>query len=154
MAMLKVGDAAPEIDLASTTGARFRLADRAGRWTVVYFFPRAFTPNCTRESARFRDNHDDILALDAEVVGISADPLPRQCDFAASLRVRFPLLADEDRSVQRAYGVPWPMLDRPRRATFVIGPDLRIAAVFQHEFQVSKHLDDVVAFLRRSRTAP
>lgn len=148
--MKKVGDLAPEIGLRASDGKVFRLADRAGRHTVVYFFPAAFTPGCTAESRRFRDNSDELAALGADVVGISTDTHERQCDFAESLRVKFPMVGDPDARVTRAYAVQWPIVSRARRVTFVVGPTQHIEAVFWHEVQVNRHLDDVVAFLKRA----
>lgn len=149
--MLKVGDRAPAIDLPSSDGSTFHLSERngAGRWVVLYFFPAAFTPGCTAESKRFRDNAPDLSALGADVVGISTDDQKTQCKFAESLSVTFPMLADADAKVSRAYGVLWPLIERPRRATFVISPAGVIEAVFWHEVQVNKHLDDVFTFLRK-----
>ncbi len=149
--MLKVGDRAPAIDLPSSAGSVFHLSERtaAGRWVVLYFFPAAFTPGCTAESKRFRDNTPELSVLGADVIGISTDDAKTQCRFAESLQVSFPLLADEGGKLSRAYGVLWPLLAKPRRATFVISPRGVIEAVFWHEIQVNKHLDDVFAFLRK-----
>jgi peroxiredoxin Q/BCP len=149
--MKKVGDFAPEIGLPASDGKVFNLADRAGKYTVVYFFPAAFTPGCTAESKRFRDNSEELASLNADVVGISTDTHARQCEFADSLRVTFPMVGDSNASVTRAYGVAWPILAKARRVTFVVGPTQHIEAVFWHEVQVSKHLDDVVAFLKSKR---
>jgi thioredoxin-dependent peroxiredoxin len=149
--MLKVGDRAPAIDLPSSDGSIFHLSERmaAGRWVVLYFFPAAFTPGCTAESKRFRDNAPELRELGADVVGISTDDAKTQCKFAESMQVTFPILADEGARVGRAYGVLWPLFDRARRATFVISPKGVIEAVFWHEIQVNKHLDDVFTFLRK-----
>lgn len=149
--MLKVGDLAPEIDLPASDGKVYRLADRAGKYVVVYFFPAAFTPGCTAESKRFRDNAPDLADLGAEVVGISTDSHKTQCDFADSLRVTFPMVGDEGGRVARQWGVSWPIIGKPRRVTFVVGPTQKIEAVFWHEIQVNKHLDDVVQFLKSRR---
>jgi thioredoxin-dependent peroxiredoxin len=147
--MPKIGEAAPEIDLPTSDGKRFRLADRRGKWVVVYFFPKAFTPGCTKESCNFRDNGPEIRELGAEIVGISTDELKKQTDFAESLSVDFPLAADADGRVSKAWGVLWPVLGVARRATFIVDPQGKIAASYWHELAVAKHLDDVVNFLRR-----
>ena len=151
--MLKVGAPAPEIDLAGSDGERFRLTERKTPYAVVYFFPKAFTPGCTKEAIRFRDNGTELAALGATVVGISTDALTTQCDFAAKLEVSFPLLSDSSGVVTRAYGVMWPLIALPRRATFIVGPKQTIEASFWHEVQISKHLDEVVGYLRKARSA-
>jgi peroxiredoxin Q/BCP len=148
--MKKVGDFAPEIGLPASDGKVFSLADRKGRYTIVYFFPAAFTPGCTAESKRFRDNSSELAALGADVVGISTDSHQQQCAFAESLRVTFPMVGDADGRITRAYGVKWPIFDRARRVTFVVGPTRHIEAVFAHEIQVNRHLDDVVAFFKKA----
>lgn len=149
--MLKAGDLAPPIVLPASDGTTFNLAERnqAGRWVVLYFFPAAFTPGCTAESKRFRDNAPELAALGADVVGISTDNNKTQCNFAESLSVTFPMLGDDSAKVSKAYGVLWPLFSRARRATFVISPKGVIEAVFWHEVQVNKHLDDVFTFLRK-----
>ncbi|GAC1569940.1 MAG: peroxiredoxin [Polyangiales bacterium] len=149
--MLRVGDHAPEINRPGTDGKPFRLSDHSGRYTIVYFFPAAFTPGCTKESKRFRDNSGELSALGADVVGISTDSMTDQCNFAESLQVTFPMVSDHDQSVSRSYGVNWPLIGRARRVTFVVGPTQRIEATFWHEIQVNRHLDDVVAFLKHAR---
>lgn len=149
--MLRVGDAAPEIDLPASDGSRFRLSDRRGKYTVIYFFPKAFTPGCTAETGCFRDSRAEIVALGADVVGISNDLPEIQEKFAASLRVDFPMVGDAAGKVVRAYGVAWPLIGFARRATFIVGPTQTIEAVFWSELDATKHIDDVTSFLKRKR---
>lgn len=148
--MIGVGQPAPDFQALATDGRTLSLAGLRGRWVVLYFFPRAFTPGCTIETKRFRDNYPDLQRLGAEVIGVSTDPHTRQCDFAASLQASFPLVGDEDGTIARAYGVLWPLLGVAKRVTFVINPDGVVAALFRHEVQISKHLDDVSRFLERA----
>ena len=152
--MLAVGAAAPQFEAQSSDGRTVRLSDFRGKAVVLYFFPKAFTPLCTMETRRFRDNHGDIAALGAEVIGVSSDEFDVQCEFGQRQQVNFPLLADPDRRIASAYGVLWPMFGRARRITFVIAEDGNIELVCWHEFQVSKHLDEVLLHLqRRGRAA-
>ncbi|XXX74037.1 peroxiredoxin [Sorangium sp. So ce134] len=145
--MLKVGELAPEIDKPATDGQRFVLSQQGGLCTVVFFFPKAFTPGCTVETRQFRDNHAEIALAGASIVGVSTDDHRTQCRFAESHKVPFPMIADDDRSVCRAYGVLWPLVGVARRVTYVVEPGMRIAAVFHHELQATKHRDDVLAFI-------
>ncbi len=152
--MLAVGAVAPEFEAQSSDRRTVRLSDFRGKAVVLYFFPKAFTPLCALETRRFRDNHADILELGAEVVGVSSDELDVQCEFGRRQQVNFPLLADADRRIASAYGVLWPMFGRARRITFVIGEQATIELVCWHEFQVSKHLDEVLLHLqKRGRAA-
>ncbi|MBZ0115697.1 MAG: peroxiredoxin [Sandaracinaceae bacterium] len=145
---LEVGDSAPPIDAQSTDGRRIRLADYQGRYVVLYFFPKAFTPGCTAQARRFRDNYPELRELGAEVIGVSVDDQATQCDFANRERVKFPMIGDADEAISRAYGTRRAFLPFDKRVTFVIDPDGKVAATFHHELQISKHLDEVLHFLR------
>ena len=146
--MLSAAGRAPEIDAVDNHGARFRLSEQSRRLcTVLYFFPRAFTPGCTRETAAFRDSHADLRLLGACIVGVSTDDAPTQCRFADFMRAPFPLIADPDGLISRAYDVRWPLLNVAKRVTFVIGPSQIILAAFHRELQITKHHDEVLAFV-------
>jgi peroxiredoxin len=147
--MIRVGDAAPEIDAMTSLGSRFVLSQQDGLCTVLYFFPKAFTYHCTRETRYFSDNHVELLLAGASVVGISTDDLSTQCKFAASLDAKFPLIADSDQAISRAYGVLWPLVGLSRRYTFVIGPERVVEAVFHYEFKVEGHRNDVLRFVNQ-----
>ena len=147
--MLAVGAVAPQFEAQSSDGRTVRLSDFRGKAVVLYFFPKAFTPLCALETRRFRDNHADIAALGAEVIGVSSDELGVQCEFGRKQRVNFPLLADPDRRIANAYGVLWPMFGRARRITFVLDEAATVELVCWHEFQVSKHLDEVLLHLQK-----
>ena len=146
--MLKVGDAAPTFLGRTTRGGSLSLRELSGKIVVLYFFRKAFTRNCTVETKGFRDNHPELAAIGAEVVGVSCDDMPTQCRFATEHDVRFPMIADDDRAISRAYDVFFPLLPISHRVTYVIGRGGVIEGVFNHEFQVSRHLDEVVRFVR------
>lgn len=147
--MKKVGDSAPDFELPASDGSTFRLSEHRGQYVVLYFYPKAFTPGCSAETQQFAEKTDTIEALGASVVGISSDPLPTQCDFASAMKVRFPIVSDEDGRVAKLFDVLWPLAKIPRRVTFVINPQGVIEATFSHEFRVTKHVDDVVNFLKK-----
>ena len=157
--MLQPGDIAPDIDALASDGTRFRLAAQSTKLcTVVYFFPKAFTPGCTAETKRFRDNFPELELAGASIVGISTDDHALQCSFAASLKAPFPMIGDADRSISTAYGVLWPVIARPKRVTFIVNALRAIEAVFQHEIQIAKHRDDVLRYVdqmyRARRSTP
>src|SRR5665213_2711661 len=106
-AMLKVGDTAPDIDAVATSGDRVVLSQLKKPFAVVYFFPKAFTPDCTREAKLFQDNFAELSIVGAEVIGISTDSLETQCKFAQSLKVTFPLIADANKKISASYDVLW-----------------------------------------------
>jgi peroxiredoxin len=148
--VLRAGDLAPEIDAAASDGQRFRLSAQTTRLcTVIYFFPKAFTPGCTKETIRFRDNFAELELAGARVVGISTDDHETQCAFADSLRAPFQMIADADRRISAAYGVLMPLIKIPRRVTFIVNPLRTIDAVFEHNVQIAKHRDDVLLHVDR-----
>ncbi len=145
--MLKVGERAPAIDAMTSSGARFVLADQVGLCSVVYFFPKAFTPGCTVETRSFRDNHVELELAGVNVVGISTDDLATQCNFARSIQTPFLMIGDKEGAIARAYDVLWPLIGVAKRVTYVISPDQVIEAVFHHEIDVKSHRDDVLRFV-------
>ena len=96
---LKVGDPAKTFKLQTQEGKEFDLASRKGRWTVLYFFPKAETPGCTKQACSFRDNIKKIRELKAEVYGISTNSVKDQAAFAKAHALNFILLADEKTEV-------------------------------------------------------
>ena len=150
--MLKVGDRAPDFTAQSTSGGAVSLAALRGKTVVLYFFRRAFTPNCTVQTLGFRDNYPELAALGCEVVGVSSDSHATQCRFVAEHLVTFPRVADADRSISRAYDALFWITPVSHRVTYVIDEGGTIIGVFNHEFQVLKHLDEVLRFVRSART--
>src|SRR6201999_888724 len=118
MAKVEVGDAAPDFELPGTGGKTYRLAAYRGRKLVLAFSPGDFTAVCTKQFCSYRDQSERLDRLGADVLGISAQSVDSHERFSEEKRLNVPLLADEDKSVARAYGVTaGPMV---RRAIFVI----------------------------------
>ena len=150
--MLRPGDIAPEIDAMTSDGARFRLSEQRRKLcTILYFFPKAFTPACTIETRRFRDNYPEMLLAGAAIAGISTDSHDTQCLFAQSLRTPFPMIGDDDKRISKAYGVLWPVVGRAMRVTFIVNPLRTIEAVLHHEINISQHRDEVLRVMDRMR---
>jgi peroxiredoxin Q/BCP len=151
--MLKVGESAPDFAGEDCYGKAVRLSSLRGKKVILFFFPKVFTPGCTIENRHFRDNHERIRGLGAELIGVSVDPQSRACAFANEEKLEFHLIGDEDRSISEKYGVVWPLLNRDRRATFIIDEQGVIASVIHHEVRVNKHLDEVLRFLGNGASA-
>jgi len=128
-----VGAAAPAFRLQDQTGAWRSLGDYAGKWLVLYFYPKDDTPGCTTQVCTFRDEITRVRQAGAEVVGVSLDDVSSHEAFAAKHKVPFPLLADVESTTARAYGVLTSRgeLRYARRDTFVIDPDGRIARHYE-----------------------
>ncbi|MCA1979640.1 MAG: peroxiredoxin [Thiobacillus sp.] len=146
------GDRAPDFALQDQDGRTHRLADYAGRWLVLYFYPRDDTPHCTQEACRFRDDIGVFGELDATVIGVSVDDTHSHADFAHKHRLPFPLLSDPGGHVAAAYGslLNLGLMRIARRRTFIVGPDGRIAARFD-DVEPATHAREVAARLQGLR---
>jgi peroxiredoxin Q/BCP len=102
--MLQVGDTAPDFTLTASDGSEVSLSDYRGRKVVLYFYPKADTPGCTKQACAVRDAYGDIDAGGAAVVGISPDRPPALVKFKAKYNLPFPLLSDPEHEVAAAYG--------------------------------------------------
>jgi peroxiredoxin Q/BCP len=145
--------AAPNFAAPASNGQTVSLADYRGRYLVLYFYPASFTYGCTRETVRFRDAAPELQALGAEVVGISPDPLEMQCRFAEHYQAKFPIIADPEGTIARAFGVKFSILPRVKRVTFIIDPEGVIVARFHYELRFEKHVDDALAYLKSVRAS-
>lgn len=128
-AEVKLGDAAPLFQVKTHEGKPFELASRKGQWTVLFFYPKAGTPGCTKQACAFRDSVDKIRAQGAEVFGISADSVKDQAAFHAEHKLKYTLLADEDYRAINSYGSKYPVVKMSKRWTFIIDPELKIRSV-------------------------
>ena len=104
MAKLTSGDAAPEFALPDQHGQTVRLTDFGGGKLLIYFYPKADTPGCTRQACSLRDAREEFVDLGLAVVGISPDQPAKQQKFDDKYNLSFPLLADPDHRVAEAYG--------------------------------------------------
>ncbi len=150
--MPQVGDAAPDFTATATDGSTIRLSDFAGKWVVLYFYPKDDTPGCTKEACGFRDVYAQFQKKGAVVLGVSADSAKSHAKFTEKFKLPFPLLADEKREIVRAYGV-WgekSFLGRNyfgiHRVTFLIGPDGRVKSVWP-KVKAEAHAAEVLAAL-------
>ncbi len=129
---LEPGDRAPAFSLLDADGERIRLSDYKGRRVVVYFYPAALTPGCSKEACDFRDSIQSLAAEGVAVLGISPDGAAALTRFRESDRLNFPLLSDPDHAAMLAYGTWGPKLlygrtyDGVIRSTFVVGANGRI----------------------------
>jgi len=143
------GSAAPDFNLQDQNGKAHRLSDYAGRWLVLYFYPKDDTPGCTREACRFRDDIGVLGDLNAAVVGVSVDDARSHAGFARKYQLPFPLLSDPDGHTAAAYDslLNLGLVRIARRHTFIIAPDGRIAARFD-KVDPARHAEEVANTLR------
>jgi peroxiredoxin Q/BCP len=126
---LEAGQPAPRFTAKTQDGTDFDLASRTGKWTVLYFYPKAGTPGCTKEASAFRDNIALIRDQGADVFGISTDTVESQAAFHQEQHLVFTLLADPDGVVTEQYGAKMPVVAMAKRWTFIIDPTLTIREV-------------------------
>ncbi|MDO1558455.1 peroxiredoxin [Brevundimonas sp. 2R-24] len=148
------GDRAPDFDMPTDGGARVRLTDLAGKPLVLYFYPKDDTPGCTREAQEFSSLAAEFARAGAAVVGVSRDTAKKHDRFKAKYDLNLTLGADEEGLVTEAYGV-WvekSMYGRKymgiERATFLIGPDGRVARVWR-KVSVPNHAQEVLDALQQ-----
>lgn len=147
--MIQLNQPAPAFDATTASGEPISLAALRGKFVVLFFFPKAFTPGCTREAKQFRDVYPELKALGAEVIGVSTDDQKTQCDFAESVGAAYPMIADPDANMARQFDVFWPFIKLVRRVTFIIDPEGIVRAVLSHELRIDKHSDESVIALQR-----
>lgn len=123
---LKVGDAAPLFHATTHEGKDFDLITRKGKWTVLYFYPKADTPGCTRQACSFRDSIQKVRDLGGEVYGISSDSPEEVAAFHKKHRLNFTLLSDSKLAAIESYGAKFPIVSRSKRWTYIIDPQLKI----------------------------
>ena len=147
---LNVGDKAPVFSLPDADGKKVSLADYRGRKVIVYFYPAASTPGCTKEACDFRDNLGELNDAGLDVVGISPDKPEKLAKFRDNEKLTFALLSDPDRTVLAAWGAYGEKMMYGKtvqgviRSTFVIDENGKIE-VAQYNIKATGH----VAKLRR-----
>jgi thioredoxin-dependent peroxiredoxin len=129
---LEPGDPAPDFTLPDADGNQVRLSQFRGQRVIVYFYPAAMTPGCTKEACDFRDSLPDLARSGVTVLGISPDSPAKLARFRDKEAINFPLLSDPERTVHQAYGAYGEKKLYGKttigviRSTFVIDPDGKI----------------------------
>jgi peroxiredoxin Q/BCP len=152
-----IGQPAPDFTLPDENGRSVKLSDYRGKSPVVlYFYPKADTPGCTKEACGFRDAIASYKDLGVPVFGVSPDPVADVKAFSDKFRLNFPLLADADHKVTDAYGC-WVEKEREgvksmgaARTTFIVNRDGKVAHVFE-KVNAEGHDQEVLAWLRANR---
>jgi thioredoxin-dependent peroxiredoxin len=153
-AVPSVGTPAPSFSLPDQTGKVRSLSDWRGQWVVLYFYPKDNTPGCTEEACTFRDDMEQLSALQAQVVGVSVDTTESHKAFAEKYHLPFPLLADSKAEVAASYGALTDLLvmKLAKRYTFLIDPQGRIAKAYL-SVNTSKHSLEIINDLKQLKQA-
>jgi peroxiredoxin Q/BCP len=151
--VLKEGDKAPGFRVTADDGRTVSLADYSGQNVVLYFYPKADTSGCTSEAVQFRDAIKDFKAANAAIVGCSGDSVAAQAKFKAKYKLNFPLLADTEFDVIKAYNARRMKSFFGKsflgivRMTFWIGPDGKIRKIWP-KVTVKGHAADVLVAIK------
>ena len=147
---LSINDKAPGFSLPDQEGNMHALADYAGKWVLLYFYPKDDTPGCTVEACTIRDNWGEFKKGGIVVLGVSTDSVKSHKKFAEKYELPFPLLADENKELVNAYGV-WgkkKFMGREfmgtKRWSFLINPQGVIANIYE-DVKPSEHAQQVLA---------
>lgn len=155
MPALKPGDAAPAFSGKTTDGSTISLKDYKGKKLVVYFYPMDDTPGCTKQACSLRDFNKDIRAKGAEILGVSTQDEASHRKFTEKYKLNFPLLADTDQSVGKAFGViggggllaaAKSFAGLADRVTFIINEQGKITHVLDKP-DVGHHAEEVLKLL-------
>ncbi len=152
MTQIRTGDSVPEFELPDQTGTIRSLTTLLADGPVVlFFYPAAMTPGCTKEACHFRDLAAEFASAGATRVGISTDPVAKQAKFADIQNFDYPLLSDADGKVAAQFGVKRGLLGKlmpVKRTTFVIDTDRSVLGVISSEISMDTHADKALELLK------
>ncbi len=152
---LKVGEKAPDFELPDQNGKKHKLSDYLGKNILLYFYPKDFTPGCTKEACQIRDSFPKFNDTKTVVLGVSTDSSERHKKFAGKYNLPFILLADTDKEVVKAYGVYNPKkffgkeLLGVARTSFLIGKNGEIIKIYE-KVKPAPHVQEVLEDIPKS----
>lgn len=145
--MLKEGDKIPNFTARCTDGTVLNSEEFKGKWTILFFYPKAFTPGCTKEVCNLRDGFQILSKFDVNVYGISKDNLETQMKFKKRYGLPYELIADQDGKIIKSFGVSG-LFGFAKRVTFIVDPEGKIAKIID-KVRVSEHYAQIVEFLEK-----
>lgn len=148
---ITIGDTIPDFKLTDQNGNEFdSTAVKGKKKLVIYFYPKNFTPGCTKEACNFRDSYEDFKELGAMVIGISSDSKNSHDRFAKKYKLPFVLLSDDQGKVKRKFGVKNDLLGLlPGRETYVVGKDGKVVYVF-NSMNATRHIKNALKVLKET----
>ena len=151
--MISIGDNAPQFTLSTNGEGQFSLADAAGKYLILYFYPKDDTPGCTKEAIGFSEASTAFDAQNAMVVGVSRDTVKKHDKFVGKYDLRIPLISDEEGSLCEAFStwVEKSMYGKTymgiERTTFLISPDGTVRHIWR-KVKVAGHVEEVLRQLQ------
>lgn len=149
---MKIGEEVPQLQLKDQDGNIFKFSELKGKKSfVVYFYPKDFTPGCTKEACSFRDSYEEFKDLGAEVIGISADSSSSHSKFANKYDLPYIFLSDPDKKARQAFGVKPNLLGLiPGRETFVFDKDGKLLHKF-NSMNAKRHMPEALTVLKKNQ---
>ena len=143
---LKIGKTAPDFTLPSTSGNSFNLSENLP--CILFFYPKDFTPGCTKEACYFRDEFLFFRDLNIKIIGINRDKLHTHLKFIEKYDLPFELLSDETGEVVRAYGANIPFIRLIKRITYLINKEREVESVYESLFEYKNHMKEMIRSLK------
>ena len=150
---LKVGDQAPNFVAKNQTGEKISSTDFKGKKWVLYFYPKDQTPGCIAQACNIRDNYQELSDRGIEIIGVSADGQVSHQKFIEKQQIPFPLIADEDKAVIKAFGV-WgekkfmgKVYDGIHRTTFIMNEQNEIIGIIEKP-KTKAHAEEILEFFK------
>lgn len=136
------GDTAPDFSALDQHNTKISLSDYAGNYAVaLFFYPKDFTPGCTKEACAFRDAVDAFSRLGGVIIGVSANTVASHAKFDGKFQLGFPLLVDENHAIRKAFGVPKSLGLLPGRVTYVIDKKGIVRAMYNSMIHAAEHVN-------------
>jgi len=146
---LKIGDKLPRLTLKDQEGENFHFSRLENKALVIFFYPKDFTPGCTKEACSFRDHYEEFQDLGAEVIGISTDNENSHKKFASKHKLPYVLLSDKEKRARKSFGVKAGLMGLlPGRETFVFDKDKRLIHRF-NSMGASQHIPEALNSLKK-----
>jgi len=147
---IEVGSTIPVFSLPDQDGEMFDISTVLGKKNlVIYFYPKDDSPGCTKQACSFRDQYEDFVDADAEVIGISSDDIESHKAFAKKHDLNFTLLSDVDGEVREMFGVPTSFLGLIEgRTTYVVDKEGKVVYIFNSQFKAEKHITEALNALK------
>ena len=148
---MKIGDKVPDLELKDQHAENFRFEDLIGKKAfIVYFYPKDFTPGCTKQACSFRDSYEDFKELGAEVIGISADSSKSHSKFINRYNLPYTFLSDTNKKAREAFGVKPNLLGLlPGRETFVFNKRGELLHKF-NSMNAGRHMPEALTVLKKN----
>lgn len=152
--MLQPGDRPPDFTLPDQNGQPVRFGDLIGKGpVVVFFYPKAGSPGCTKEACAFRDVYEKLVEAGATVIGISGDSVDEIAAFARDKRLQYTLLSDSAAEVRGLWKVPRDFVVLPGRVTYVLDREGVLTKVIRSAVRMEKHIAEALREIVRLRKA-